>query len=186
MMRQVTGQVLYLVDCALSLDWDVLKDRKCLTQLYIPSPELGICHSTGAHHMLHSISFSTIFSLSLSPSLSFSLSLPQHLFLSLSLPSSFLSLGSTRVPYQSCMRLSWPACFILSLLRIISGLYVRTTLASAVDLFAHGLRYGHSLHHFSSLPWIIVTCTNTCHYYFLGSPRFTSSEVTSSNGLFGR
>ena len=130
----------------------------------------SICHSIGAHHMLCSSSFSTIFSLSLS--LPLFLSQSQHLFLSLSLPSSFLSLGSTRVPYQSCMHLSWPACFILALLRLISGPYVRITLSSAVDLFAHGLRYGHSLDHFPSWQWITVTCTNKCHCGFLGSPRF--------------
>ena len=165
-MHQVTRQVLYLVGCALSLDCDVCKDRKWVS----PSSgypaldtQLGasICHSIDARHTLCSISFSTIFSLSPSLPLSLSFSLSQDLFISLSLPSSFLSpslpfsflsLGSTRVPYQICMHLSWPARFILSLPRIISGPYVRATLSCAVDPFAHGLRYGRSLDHFSSLP----------------------------------
>ena len=90
-MHQVTGQVLYLVDCALSLDCDVLKDRKWVSPSSVyPALSQHLSQHRCLPHVMFNLLFHNILSLShsLSPpaSLSFSLCLNISFFFSPSLP----------------------------------------------------------------------------------------------------
>ena len=108
-MHQVTGQVLYLVDCALSLDCDVLKDRKWVSPSSVyPALSQHLSQHRCSPHVMFKLLFHNILSLSLPPSLSLSVSTS----LSFSLPPFLLSLSGFHKSSLSKLYASFMACLL--------------------------------------------------------------------------